>query len=469
MNARAYVTGAQHEVQRGPRLQHHRFQYAATQLRGERMIEQDAAHVAVQCLAGRQLHGQLVQGEFHRPPAFDVAVTEAAAFHVELDVEAAHQFATLIALRGKFEVEAAEMSFDAAHARQQLGQSAKVGIARAERQFEFRRIRVGIGLDISRQCNAYDRCFQWSVQHPVLQLQLQSHVLDVARKAQPAPDAQSQIEIRTVHLLEAERRGRQAAIDVGEAARRVHAFRLGFLPEKRAQIESRQDQRAGDFRLGPGIVEIEGTDQRRVAHGAGQPGKDHPVRGEDDGPGDTAGPDVRQPGLQQALELEQVFGTEAERHLAPDAVDAAADRQRRTQEGQREGDGPGLVGGKVRQLAAGEIQPVGKFLLDRAVQGQCEGLAGRRLRRQRMQAEKMLRAVWAGIADLQFFQRDLLNVEQRESLVRAHRRRGTGFRRLRRRLWRTPESPVIAAVRANLQTGTHVAARKFLDMKPLLE
>src|SRR5258708_18504207 len=145
------------------------------------------------------------------------------------------------------------------------------------------------------------------------------------------------------------------------------------------------------------------------------------VRVEGHGSGKAAGSYIRQSRLQQAFEFQKVFGAKTERHFAAVGAHAADARQRRTQESQRESDWPGFVGRQVRQFAAGEFQVVGKLLFDRAIQGQREGLVGRRLRCQRMQGKVMALVVDTRVLYFQIFQRNALDIEERERLVRAYR------------------------------------------------
>ena len=187
------------------------------------------------------------------------------------------------------------------------------------------------------------------------------------------------------------------------------------------------------------------------------------------GSGDATCTYVRQPGLKQALEFQQVFGAQAEGHLPAAATDITVDCQDGTEEGQRKRDGPGFVRGKVGEPAPGEIQLVGKLFLDGPVQGQLEGLIRQRLRVQRVQCEVMVLPIRASELYLQVVEADVLDVEQRKGPVRAHRRLACGIRCLRRSGYGTMESPVVAAVRPDLQLGAHVAARKLVDVHLPLE
>src|SRR6185295_12507119 len=147
------------------------------------------------------------------------------------------------------------------------------------------------------------------------------------------------------------------------------------------------------FWLGPGIVELERANQRSAAHCTRQLGEYHMMRSEYDGGSYATCSDIRHLGLQQAFELEQVFRAEAQSKFATGAVHVAVHDQRRTQKRQREGNGPRLVGGDIRQLSAGEFQTVREFLFHRAVQRHLEGLSRAGLGRQCVQAEEMRLAV----------------------------------------------------------------------------
>src|SRR6185436_20279995 len=101
------------------------------------MVQKRSAHIAGQFLAGRQANSELAKGERHGSFACAVAVAEAPVVEIQRDIEAAHQFVALIAIGSQPDIKASEMSFDATHASQQFGQSAKLRIACAQRNLEL--------------------------------------------------------------------------------------------------------------------------------------------------------------------------------------------------------------------------------------------------------------------------------------------------------------------------------------------
>ena len=98
--------------------------------------------------------------------------------------------------------------------------------------------RSAVSIEISTQGHLRDGALHRSLQHAVLKVYTELRVVQIARKAQPSADAQSEIDIHRVQLAEADGLTLQFAIGVEQAGwRRIAGSRRS--PEKGTQVQRR--------------------------------------------------------------------------------------------------------------------------------------------------------------------------------------------------------------------------------------
>jgi hypothetical protein len=297
--------GAAHlEIDRRARRAQHPRGVAAAQAGGHALARERAARGAAQALAPRDRDVERVEHELYRASARHVAVGELRLRHRELQLEIERERAERFPAAGDFQVESAERAVDAGKAGDHFREPAERRALRAQLERDRRHRRRAVEIEAPGQRHVADGRLERRAEAAVLDAHLELRVAHVAGEPEPAGDAQLHVGVRDRQAGEIDR----LLLDRRVGRRlRLAGLRV-FVGEEGPHVERRHLELAGDARAFAGERDLEMTGQIGRAHHAADAADRRLVRARSHARREAGHADLRQPGLQQPLELGEVLG-----------------------------------------------------------------------------------------------------------------------------------------------------------------